>query len=93
MLKANEELEAGLGSVGKLRIMRVLASRKEEAYTKYALERITGLKPADVRNDLKALTLIKWIKEYPYVPRKYKINVDHPTVTFLIEFFRKTGYI
>jgi len=93
LLNADEELEVGLGSVGKLRIMRVLARRKEEAYTKYALERATGLKPVDIRSDLKSLTLMKWVKEYPYRPKKYKINMDNPTVAYLIDFFIKARYV
>jgi hypothetical protein len=93
LLNTDEELEAGLGSIGKLRIMRALARRKDEAYTKYALERATGLKPVDMRNDLKTLTQINWVKEHPYRPKKYRINTDNPTVSHLIDFFIKARYV
>jgi len=52
------EVEAGLGSVGKIRILKVMLEKPGQVFTKYGLERETGLKPVDVRSDLKALIKI-----------------------------------
>jgi hypothetical protein len=64
-----EEIELGLGSVGKLRILRVMLEKPNEAFTKYALEKATKLKPVDVRTNIRALVEVEWVKEYPY-PKK-----------------------
>ncbi len=88
-----DEIETGLGGISKLKILRILTRNKEETFTKYALEKMTGLKPIAVRNNLKTLTQMQWVKEYPYKPKKYKINLKNPVVKHLIDFFREVKYI
>jgi len=92
-MKAEEKIEEGLGSVGKLRILRILAKDVDKYYTKYALEKKTGLKRVNLRNDLEALKSIGWVIEYEHEPRKYKLNKDNHTVNSLLDFFRKARYI
>jgi len=70
-----EEVEQGLGSVGKLRILRVMLEKSNETFTKYGLEKATKLKPVDVRTNLRTLVRLGWVKEYPYQPVTYKINL------------------
>ncbi|MBS7613936.1 hypothetical protein KEJ48_06840, partial [Candidatus Bathyarchaeota archaeon] len=68
------EIEEGLGSIGKIRILRVLISKPEECFTKYVLERATGLRPKDVRKSLEALVKLGWVVENPCDPKTYRIN-------------------
>jgi len=83
------EIEAGLGSVGRLKIMREMLEKPDEYFTRYMLERKTGLKPVDVRSNLKILTGLNWIKEYNYDPKTYKVNIEDEAVRLIAEFFRK----
>ena len=92
-MKVEDEIEDGLGSVGKFRILRLLAKDADKCYTKYALEKKTGLKRVNLKNDLEDLKSIGWVIEYEHEPKKYKLNKDNHTVNFLLDFFRKTRYI
>jgi len=92
-MKAEEEMEEGLGSVGKLRILRVLAKNIDKSYTKYALEKQTGLKRINLRNNLRDLKSIGWVIECDHEPKKYKLNKDNCTLNSLLDFFRKARYI
>lgn len=83
------EVEEGLGSVGKIRILRVLMFKPEECFTKYMLERATGLKPKDVRKSLEALTRLGWVVENPCDPKTYRINMENEKVKVLFEAFRR----
>jgi len=88
-----KQVEQGLGSIGRLRILRVLASGEAASHTKYGLERATGLKPVDVRKHLKVLVDTGWVKEYDYNPPVYTLNHDDPRSMFLVDFFKKIGYL
>jgi Fic family protein len=91
--EVEDEIENTLGSITKLKMLRVLSKNKNEYFTKYALEKMTGLKPMSVRSNLKDLTEIRWVIESPYKPTKYKINQENQTVKDLIDFFKKIKYI
>ncbi len=86
-------VEDGLGSAGRLRILRFMASGETPTYTKYALEQITGLSPMYVRKHLKVLIETGWIKELNYGGLVYALNVDDPKVSLLVDYFRKIGYL
>jgi hypothetical protein len=88
-----DTIEKGLGSVGKLKLLRVMLEKPEKAFTKYGLEKATGLKPINVRTNLRILVEIKWVKEYVYKPRTYKINLENRIVEHLSEFLRKIKYL
>lgn len=84
-----EELEEGLGSVGKLRIIREMILSPEEHFTRYMLEKSTGLKPVDVRRCLKTLVELGWVLEYQCNPRTYRINMENKAVKLLAELFKR----
>jgi len=87
-----KEIETGLGSVGRLKILKEMIERSDDYFTKYMLERRTGLKPVDVRSNLKILIDLEWVKEYAYDPKTYKINMENDAVRLVAEFFRKIRY-
>jgi phage gp29-like protein len=86
------KIEIGLGSRGRLRIIRELANRPEFLFTKYALEKRTGLRSVDVKADLKSLLDFGWVKENRQRLVKYKINLDDELVKKTIDYFKSIGY-
>ena len=84
-----EEVEEGLGGVGKIRILRIMTERPDEYFTKYMLEKSTGLKPLDVRRSLKALVELGWVKEYPCDPKTYRVNMENEAVKAVAELFKR----
>jgi Fic family protein len=86
-----DNVEAGLGSVGRIRILRETIRRPNQFFTKYALEKATGLKPVNVRNDLKLLVDLGWVKEFACDPKTYRINMENDAVKIIAEFFHKIG--
>ncbi len=92
-MKVEEEMEEGLGSIGKLRILRTLAKDVDKYYTRYALEKQTGLKSISLKNSLRDLRTIGWVIECGRKPKKYRLNKDNHIVSYLLDFFRKIGYI
>jgi len=87
-------LEVALGSVGTLRILRVLMSCNKPL-TKYAIQKATGLKAVDVKRDLEKLISIGWVKvlKGPVAPEKFLVNRDVEEVRVLEELFRASGYL
>lgn len=88
-----EEVEQGLGGIGKLKILRLMLEKSNEAFTKYGLEKATGLKPVDVRTNLKTLVNLGWAKEYSYEPKTYKINLENEIVRHLSKFYQEIRYL
>jgi Fic family protein len=88
-----EEIEQRLGSVGRLKILRVMLEKPNDAFTKYALEKATKLKPVDARTNIGVLVEIGWVKEYPYQPTTYKINLDNELVKHISRFFQEIRYL
>ena len=86
-------VEEGLGSVGRLRILRALATEEAASQTKYGLEQVTGLKPVDVRKHLKVLVDTGWVKEHNYNPPVYTLNSENPKTRFLVDFFKRVDYL
>ncbi len=91
--EAQRMVEEGLGSVGRLKILRVLALGSTVSETKYGLEKATGLKPVDVRKHLKVLVSAGWVKEYDYSPPVYALNSENPKAKSLVEFFKSVDYL
>ena len=83
------EVEEGLGSVGKIRILNALISRPEECFTKYMLEKATSLKPLDIRRCLKTLVELGWVLEYQCDPKTYRINMENRTARLVAELFKR----
>jgi len=83
------ELEEAFGGGSRFRILLHLALHPEEAYTKYALVKATGVRTPSVEGQLKTLVEMGWVKEYPFTPRTYQINMEHETVKCFVEFLEK----
>jgi hypothetical protein len=89
---AKETIETGLGSIGKIKIIKALAEENKLA-TVYVLHKKTHLKRQDIKNNLDDLVKIGWITQSKYANMMYGINRDNRYVSRLIEFFNDTGYI
>jgi hypothetical protein len=85
-------IEKGLGSPGKLKILRLLLSHPDHLFTRYEIGKKVPLRPVDIRNDVKLLVDLGWIKELMIHPRKYSINLDDPIIQELRHFFRTIKY-
>jgi len=87
------EIEEGLATIGRIKVMAELAKKPNESLTKYAILKGTGLKRSDVSENLKHLTSINWVKEHKMIHVRYQINLDNPTVKLLYRFFKESEYI
>lgn len=85
-------IEKGLGSPGKLKILRLLLSTPDHLFTRYEIGKKVPLRPVDIRNDVKILVELGWIKELMIHPRKYSINLGNPIIKELRQFFRNIKY-
>jgi Fic family protein len=86
-------LERGLGSPGRLRILRLLLSAPEHRFTRYEIGKVVALKPTHIRNNLKTLLDLGWVVELKVRPRRYAINLESAVVQELRAFFRKVRYL
>ena len=89
---AKEILETGLGSIGKIKIIKALAEEGKLA-TIYVLHKKTRLKREDIKNNLDDLVRIGWVTQRKYANVVYGINRENHFVSQLIEFLRNAGYI
>jgi hypothetical protein len=85
------EIEIGLGSIGKIKIIRALA-REGKMATIYLLHKRTGLKRDDIKNNLEDLVRIGWVKQTKYASMMYGLG-ENEQVKQLVQFFRDVGYI
>ena len=84
-----KELELGFGGGTKFRVLRHLMLNSKEAYTKYALVKATGLRTPSVESQLKALVELDWVREYPFLPKTYQINIENEVVRNIHGLFQK----
>ena len=84
-----KDLEDGFGGGSRFRILLHLALHPEEAHTKYALVKATGVRTPSVEEQLKTLVNMGWVKEYPFTPKTYQINKEHKIVRAFMEFLEK----
>lgn len=91
--RLRERIEDGLGGRGKLRILGVLAENSSQFFTKYLLEKKTGLRSHALKPDLQTLLKVGWVTEYGYRPVKYALNLTNPEVKVLVEFLREIRYV
>ena len=61
-MSSKEIIEIGLGSIGKIKIIRAL-SEAEKMATIYALHKRTNLKREDIKRNLSDLIKIGWVRE------------------------------
>lgn len=90
-MSSKEVIETGLGSIGKIRIIKALAEESKLA-TVYVLHKKTHLKREDIKNNLDDLTRIGWVTQIKYANVMYSINRENKYVSRLVEFFNDAGY-
>jgi hypothetical protein len=92
--QVDREVERGLGSVGKLKILRLLLDRPDQAFTRYAIGQKISNDPTSIRSDLKTLVEINWVNEFKVQHlSKYSINLDKDVVRQLAIFFQELRHI
>jgi len=84
-------IETGLGSIGKIKILKALAEEGKLA-TIYVLHKKTHLKREDIKNNLDDLIKIGWVKQAKYANVVYGINREDKYIGRLLEFFSDVGY-
>ena len=85
-------VEQGLGSLGKIKILRALTDEKK-LVTIYALHKKTHLKREDIKRNLAELVKIEWVIEQKIGNSVYSINRENKYVQKLVLFFYDIGYI
>jgi hypothetical protein len=91
-MSSKEIIEIGLGSIGKIKIIRAL-SEAEKMATIYALHKRTNLKREDIKRNLSDLIKIGWVRETRLTNAMYSANMENEYVNHLTSFFRAVGYI
>ena len=89
--EAKDIIETGLGSIGKIKILKALAEEGKLA-TIYVLHKKTHLKRVDIKNNLDDLIKIGWVKQAKYANVVYRINRENKYVGRLLDFFDDVGY-
>jgi hypothetical protein len=85
-------LETGIGTLGKIKIIRALTEERRMV-TIYVLHKRTGLKREDIKRNLKDLTRIDWVREKKMANMMYYINRENEFVKDLLAFFLSVGYV
>ncbi|MDP8889346.1 MAG: hypothetical protein M3M89_06960 [Thermoproteota archaeon] len=91
-MNSKQIIEIGLGSIGKIKIIKALAEENKLA-TIYVLHKKTHLKREDIKSNVSDLVKIGWVNQSKYANIVYGINRDNKFVSELIEFFKGVGYI
>jgi predicted HTH transcriptional regulator len=91
-MDARKTIETGLGSIGKIKIIRVLAEEQKMA-TVYLLHNKTHLKREDIKSNLDDLVRLGWVNQTRYANVMYSINMENPYVSKLVAFLREVGYV
>jgi hypothetical protein len=85
-------VEQGLGSIGKIKILRALAEERK-LLTVYGLHKKTHLKREDIKRNLAELIKIEWVIEQKISNSLYSINRENKYMQRLVLFFYEIGYI
>jgi hypothetical protein len=91
-LDTKHEIEIGLGSLGKIRIIKALAEGDKLA-TIYLLHKKTHLKRDDIKKNLDDLQKVDWVRQRKYASIMYSINPDNQQVSRFVAFLKETGYL
>jgi hypothetical protein len=89
---SKEIIETGLGTIGKVKIIRALAN-EGKLVTVYVLHKKTSLKREDIKNNLDDLVRIGWVTQTKYANVMYGINRQNKYVNQLVRFFSDVGYV
>jgi DNA-binding IclR family transcriptional regulator len=91
-LNAKDTVEKGLGSLGKIKLVKALAE-EDRMMTIYSLHKKTHLKRDDIKRNLKDLVEIEWVIEEKLANVLYRLNRQNENVQHLLTFFRNVEYI
>ena len=91
-MDSKEEIEMGIGSLGKIKIIKALAEESKLA-TIYLLHKKTHLKRDDIKKNVDDLVRIGWVRKNKYANIMYSINRDNRQVSLFIVYLKETGYI
>jgi len=92
--KTAGDIEKALASSGKLRILRLMMKAPDHAFTRYEIGKKTPLNSVEIRNSVKILVEIGWVKELTTQHlQKYSINLENEVVCQLYDFFRRVRYV
>jgi DNA-binding IclR family transcriptional regulator len=91
-LNAKDTIEKGLGSLGKIKLVKALAE-EDRMMTIYSLHKKTHLKRDDIKRNLKDLVEIEWVIEEKLANILYRLNRQNENVQHLLTFFRNVEYI
>ena len=91
-MDAKKTIETGLGSIGKIKIIRALAEEQKMA-TVYLLHKKTHLKREDIKSNLDDLVRLGWVNQNRYANVMYSMNMENPYISKLVSFLRDVGYV
>lgn len=91
-MNAKDTIEKGLGSLGKIKLVRALAE-EDKMMTIYSLHKKTHLKREDIKRNLGDLVEIDWVIEEKLANVLYRLNRQNENVQHLLTFFKNVEYI
>jgi DNA-binding IclR family transcriptional regulator len=91
-LSAKDTIEKGLGSLGKIKLVKALAE-EDRMMTIYSLHKKTHLKREDIKRNLGDLVEIDWVIEEKFANVLYRLNRKNENVQHLLTFFKNVEYI
>jgi response regulator of citrate/malate metabolism len=91
-LNAKDTVEKGLGSLGKIKLVKALAE-EDRMMTIYSLHKKTHLKRDDIKRNLKDLVEIEWVIEEKLANVLYRLNRQNENIQHLLTFFKNVEYI
>ena len=91
-MNAKDTIEKGLGSLGKIKLVKALAE-EDRMMTIYSLHKKTHLKRDDIKRNLKDLVEIECVKEEKLANVLYRLNRQNENVQHLLTFFKNVEYI
>jgi DNA-binding IclR family transcriptional regulator len=91
-LNAKDTIEKGLGSLGKIKLVKALAE-EDRMMTIYSLHKKTHLKREDIKRNLGDLVEIDWVTEEKLANVLYRLNRQNENVQHLLTFFKNVEYI
>jgi hypothetical protein len=91
-LNAKDTIEKGLGSLGKIKLVKALAE-EDKMMTIYSLHKKTHLKREDIKRNLGDLVEIDWVIEEKLGNVLYRLNRQNENVQHLLTFFKNVEYI
>jgi DNA-binding IclR family transcriptional regulator len=91
-LNAKDTIEKGLGSLGKIKLVKALAE-ENRMMTIYSLHKKTHLKREDIKRNLGDLVEIEWVIEEKLANVLYRLNRQNENVQHLLTFFKNVEYI